>query len=168
MPPIVTVFSSEHTGMNNLARKAVILIAEDDADDMAITMRALRDGYPDISIYGVQDGEELLDYMHARGSYAEPGKAPRPGLILLDLNMPRKSGREALIEIKAEDTFRAIPVVVLTTSNASIDVESSYTAGANAYLTKPLSYMDMLASMKSLTDFWFKQALLPEDEQAAN
>ncbi|HET6566349.1 MAG TPA: response regulator [Rhodothermales bacterium] len=152
--------------MNHSAREAVVLIAEDDADDMAITMRALRDGLPDISIHGVQDGEELLDYMHARGAYAGPGKAPRPGLILLDLNMPRKSGREALVEIKGEETFRTIPVVVLTTSNASVDVETSYNAGANAYLTKPLSYVDMLASMKSLTDFWFKCALLP-DEQAA-
>jgi CheY-like chemotaxis protein len=149
--------------MNKPARPAVVLIAEDDADDMAITMRALKDGLPGISIKTVQDGEELMDYLHGRGSFSDPAEAPRPGLILLDLNMPRKSGREALVEIKSDDSFRSVPIVVLTTSNATVDVEASYSAGANAYLTKPLSYTEMLSSMRSLTDFWFHRALLPDE-----
>jgi CheY-like chemotaxis protein len=144
------------------ARPAVILIAEDDADDMAITIRAIREGFPEASIYTVQDGEELMDYMHCRDKFADPEMAPRPGLVLLDLNMPRKSGREALAELKHDPALCVVPIVVLTTSNAHTDVESSYGAGANAYMTKPLSYSDMLASMTALTDFWFTRVLLPE------
>ncbi len=154
--------------MTNTAQPAIVLIAEDDADDMAITMRALREGYPGISITTVQDGEELMDYLHGRGAYTNPTEAPRPSLILLDLNMPRKSGREALAEIKADDNFRSIPIVVLTTSSAPIDVETSYSTGANAYLTKPLSYSEMLASMRALTDFWFNHAILPSQMQGAD
>lgn len=146
-----------------MAQPAVVLIAEDDADDMAITMRALRDGYPGISIKTVQDGEELMDYLHGRGEFSDSAEAPRPSLILLDLNMPRKSGREALAEIKSDESFRNVPIVVFTTSNAPIDVETSYSAGANAYLTKPLSYSEMLASMRALTDFWFTRAILPTE-----
>ena len=149
--------------MQHQAGPATILIAEDDADDMAITMRAIRDGFPEASIRTVQDGEELMEYMQCRGSFSDPANAPRPGLILLDLNMPRKSGREALAEIKGDAVMRTVPIVILTTSNSHIDVESSYGAGANAYMTKPLSYSEMLASMKALTDFWFNRALLPPE-----
>ncbi len=151
--------------MATQSRLSTILIAEDDADDMAITMRALRDGLPDAAIKTVRDGEELMDYLRFRGEFTQKEEAPRPALILLDLNMPRKSGREALAEIKADAALRTLPIVVLTTSNAQIDVDSSYSAGANAYMTKPLSYSDMLASMKALTDFWFNRAVLPDEPE---
>lgn len=104
-----------------------------------------------------------MDYLHGRGEFSDSAEAPRPSLILLDLNMPRKSGREALAEIKSDESFRNVPIVVFTTSNAPIDVETSYSAGANAYLTKPLSYSEMLASMRALTDFWFTRAILPTE-----
>jgi CheY-like chemotaxis protein len=109
----------------------------------------------------VKDGEQLMDYLFRRGDYADPDSAPRPGLILLDLNMPRKDGREALREIKAEAEFRQIPVVVLTTSKAEEDVYRSYDLGASSYITKPVTFDSLVEVMKALGRYWFEIVELP-------
>ncbi len=102
-----------------------------------------------------------MDYLKRKGKFIRGDDAPRPALILLDLNMPRKDGREALLEIKATPEFRTIPVVVLTTSNSEIDVEQSYKAGVNAYITKPARFSDLTSAFKVLYQFWFEVVRLP-------
>jgi CheY-like chemotaxis protein len=109
----------------------------------------------------VEDGEELMDYLHRRGKYASPKDAPRPGLILLDLNMPRKDGREALKEIKAEPELRSIPVIVLTTSKAEEDIYRTYDLGVNSFITKPVNFESLVAVMKALGKYWFEIVELP-------
>jgi CheY-like chemotaxis protein len=109
----------------------------------------------------VEDGEELMDYLHRRGKYAAPNDAPRPGLILLDLNMPRKDGREALKEIKAQPELRSIPVVVLTTSQAEEDIYRTYDLGVNSFITKPVNFESLVALMKTLGKYWFEIVELP-------
>ena len=139
----------------------VILLAEDDPDDRLLTMRALKKNRLANPIQVVEDGEQLIDYLYRRGSYAEPGAAPRPGLILLDLNMPRMDGREALQEIKADPDLRRIPVVVLTTSQAEVDILQSYDLGVNAFVTKPVTFEGLATAIKVLGDFWFEIVRLP-------
>lgn len=112
-------------------------------------------------VRSVWNGEELMDYLRQKGKYTEGDSAPRPALILLDLNMPRKDGREALQEIKSNPEFKTIPVVVLTTSNSEIDVEQSYRAGVNAYITKPARFSDLASAFKVLYEFWFEVVRLP-------
>ena len=102
-----------------------------------------------------------MDYLHRRGRYAAQGESPRPGLILLDLNMPRKDGREALEEIKADSVLRRIPVVVLTTSKAEEDILRSYDLGVNAYITKPVTFESLVGVMKVLGKFWLEIVELP-------
>ena len=137
----------------------VILLADDDADDRAFTVRALRHNRVANDVRTVEDGEQLLDYLHARGAYA--GDAPRPGLILLDLNMPRKDGREALEEIKKDPHLCSIPVVVLTTSEAEQDILQTYELGVNAFVTKPVTFEGLSTAVKVLSDFWFELVKLP-------
>lgn len=109
----------------------------------------------------LEDGEELTDYLFRRGRWASVD-APRPELILLDLNMPRKDGREALAEIKADPDLRRIPVVVLTTSSSPEDVRRAYSLGANSYVTKPGSYEGLVAAVRALQTWWFGCVTLPE------
>lgn len=135
-----------------------ILLADDDPDDRALTKRALRQSRVVNAIDEVEDGEELLDYLRGRGAYAG---AARPGLILLDLNMPRKDGREALEEIKRDPVLRTIPVVVLTTSEAEQDIVQSYNLGVNAFITKPVTFEGLSRAVRVLTDFWFELVKLP-------
>lgn len=104
----------------------------------------------------VEDGEELLEYLHRRGKYTDPDVSPRPGLILLDLNMPRKDGREALAEIKADHDLRRIPVVVLTTSQAETDIYRSYDLGVNSFIVKPVSFDSLVDVMQVLGRYWFE------------
>lgn len=139
----------------------VILLAEDDPDDRLLTMRALERSRLMNRIYSVQDGEELMDYLHRRGDYAAPESSPRPGLILLDLNMPRKDGREALEEIKQDPVLRRIPVVVLTTSEAEQDILASYNLGVNAFVTKPVTFEQLSKVIKVIGNFWFEIVQLP-------
>ncbi|MDX1547705.1 MAG: response regulator [Rhodothermales bacterium] len=139
----------------------VILLAEDDPDDRLLTIRALKKNRLANSIKYVEDGEELLDYLMRKGEYAEPESAPRPGLILLDLNMPRMDGREALQAIKADADLRRIPVVVLTTSQAELDILQSYDLGVNAFVTKPVTFEGLATAIKVLGDFWFEIVKLP-------
>ena len=139
----------------------VILLVEDDPDDRLLTMRALSKNRLANAIKWVEDGEELIDYLYRRGKYAEPGSAPLPGLILLDLNMPRMDGREALHIIKADPELRRIPIVVLTTSQAEQDIFQSYDLGVNAFVTKPVTFEGLADAIKVLGNFWFEIVKLP-------
>jgi CheY-like chemotaxis protein len=147
--------------MPKKSESKVILLAEDDADDRMLVTRVLEKELLVSDVRTVWNGEELMDYLHRRGKYKKPEDSPRPALILLDLNMPRKDGREALQEIKANPDLRLIPVVVLTTSNSDVDVEQSYMNGANAYITKPARFAELAAAFKVLYKFWFEVVRLP-------
>jgi len=144
------------------ARKAVtILMADDDADDRDFARTAMEESRLANELRFVEDGEELLDYLHRRGRYADPKDSPRPGLILLDLNMPRKDGREALREIKGDPALRHIPVVVLTTSKTEEDILRSYDLGANCFITKPVTFEGLVDVVKVLDKHWFQLVELP-------
>jgi CheY-like chemotaxis protein len=146
--------------MNN-RRSITILLADDDADDRMMASDALEESRLANDLRCVEDGEELMDYLHRRGKFAPPNDAPRPGLILLDLNMPRKDGREALKEIKAEPELRSIPVIVLTTSKAEEDIYRTYDLGVNSFITKPVNFESLVAVMKALGKYWFEIVELP-------
>jgi len=146
--------------MNN-RRSITILLADDDADDRMMASDALEESRLANDLRCVEDGEELMDYLHRRGKFAPPNNAPRPGLILLDLNMPRKDGREALKEIKAEPELRSIPVIVLTTSKAEEDIYRTYDLGVNSFITKPVNFESLVAVMKALGKYWFEIVELP-------
>ena len=122
---------------------------------------ALAESQLDNDLHFVQDGEELMDYLYRRGQYADKSNSPRPALILLDLNMPRKDGREALREIKADPSLRQIPVVVLTTSKAQEDIYSSYDLGANSFITKPVTLPLLVEVMNTIGKYWFEIVELP-------
>jgi CheY-like chemotaxis protein len=145
------------------AETIVILLAEDDPDDRLLTIRALKKHKLANAIRWVEDGEELMDYLHRRNKYAGEEDAPRPGLILLDLNMPRMDGREALQAIKANNEFRRIPVVVLTTSQAEMDILQSYDLGVNAFVSKPVTFDGLADAIKVLGNFWFEIVRLPPE-----
>lgn len=151
--------------MNN-TEPVVILLADDDPEDRLLTLRALKRSRLRNEIYTVEDGQELMDYLYQRGPYADPARSPRPGLILLDLNMPRKDGREALQEIKSDSMLRRIPVVVLTTSNAEADILRSYDLGVNAFITKPVTFEELVRVLQVLGDFWFEIVRLPSVDEA--
>ena len=142
----------------------VILMADDDSDDRLLTKRALEASRDVNDLRFVEDGEELMDYLLQRGGYADPDAAPRPGLILLDLNMPRKDGREALAEIKKNPALHRIPVVVMTTSKAEEDVLRSYDLGANSYITKPVTFERLVDLMKTLGTYWIEFVKLPSNQ----
>jgi CheY-like chemotaxis protein len=144
------------------ARSIVILMADDDADDRLLAKDALTECRLANDLYFVENGEELLDYLRHRGKYAQLAGRARPGLILLDLNMPRKDGREALREIKADPELRKIPVVVLTTSKADTDIASIYALGANSFISKPVSFDALVEVMKVLGRYWFEIVELPD------
>jgi CheY-like chemotaxis protein len=149
--------------MNANARPIVILLADDDEEDRMLAGDALEASRVVNDLRFVEDGEELLDYLYHRGRYAEPGSSPTPGLILLDLNMPRKDGREALREIKADPELRRIPVVVLTTSKAEEDIYRTYDLGANSFITKPVSFEGLVAVMRDIGRYWIEIVELPPD-----
>jgi CheY-like chemotaxis protein len=136
-------------------------MADDDAEDCLLVRDALRETGRPCDLRFVRDGEELLDYLCRQGEYEDPAAAPWPDLILLDLKMPRKDGHETLRELKADDRFRHIPVVALTTSTAGDDVESSYDAGVNAYVTKPTSFRDWIKMLDIFAKYWFEVVELP-------
>src|SRR3954470_9150826 len=136
--------------MNADARPITILIADDDADDRMMASEALEESRLANDLRFVEDGEELLDYLYHRGRFAHEEDSPRPGLILLDLNMPRKDGREALREIKSDPTLRHIPIVVLTTSKAEEDIYRTYELGVNSFITKPVTFDGLVKVMGAL------------------
>jgi len=138
----------------------IILMADDDDDDRLLALDALAEARLEGDLHFVENGEDLLDYLHHRGKYKSPASAPRPGLILLDLNMPRKDGREALREIKADPELRRIPIVVLTTSQADTDIGTIYELGANSFISKPFQFEALVAVMRILGQYWFKTVQL--------
>jgi CheY-like chemotaxis protein len=153
--------NSNNRNLFGQAEPITILMAEDDPDDRFLAREALEEARLANPLKFVHNGEDLMDYLYRRGAYADPDAAPRPGLILLDLNMPRKDGREALQEIKADPDLRRIPVVVLTTSKAEEDVLRSYDLGVNAYITKPVTFQALVEVMMALGKFWFEIVQLP-------
>jgi len=150
--------------MTGKERPITILMADDDPDDRELTRQAFRESRLANELHTVEDGEELLDYLRRRGRYAALNGASLPGLILLDLNMPRKDGREALREIKSDPTLRRIPVVVLTTSKAEEDILRSYDLGVNSYVTKPVTFQSLVELVRVLGRYWFEVVELPAEE----
>ena len=146
-------------------RPITILLADDDADDRMLARDALAESRLANDLRFVEDGEDLMDYLRRRGKYAS-ADAPRPGLILLDLNMPRKDGREALREIKGDASLRHIPIVVLTTSKAEEDIYRSYDLGVNSFITKPVTFEGLVSVMKALGRYWFEIVELPPAARA--
>jgi two-component system, response regulator len=139
-----------------------ILICDDDEDDRTLTQQALEDAHVSNSIRFVEDGEQLLDYLYQRGKFAgEMGLAPRPGLILLDLNMPKMDGREALKAIKEDPSLHDIPIVVLSTSRLDEDIIRSYQLGVNSFITKPVTFSGLVEAMNVLGRYWLEIVELP-------
>ena len=145
--------------MVKLGQPIIILMADDDADDRMLAKEALEESRVLNELHFVEDGEELIEFLKQRGKYAD---APRPGLILLDLNMPRKDGREALKEIKADSGLRRIPVVVMTTSKAEEDIFRSYDLGASSFITKPVTFDRLVELMRTLGQYWVEFVELPD------
>lgn len=142
-------------------KRITILIADDDEDDRLMT----REAFDEVKILNqlvfVKDGVELMDYLYHRGNFAGDGDHPRPGLILLDLNMPRMDGRDALRAIKNDEKLRSIPVIVFTTSKAEEDIVRSYNLGVNCFITKPVTYTGLVKVVTQLNSFWFELVELP-------
>jgi CheY-like chemotaxis protein len=147
--------------MNDTVKSAVILMADDDEDDRLLVKDAMAESGWAGDLFFVENGEELLNFLTHRGKYGNGAAAPRPGLILLDLNMPKKDGREALRDIRADSDLRRIPVVVLTTSKADTDVSTIYELGANSFITKPVQFDALVNVMKLLGQYWFSTVELP-------
>jgi two-component system response regulator len=144
--------------MNPQGNPICILMADDDEDDRAATRDGFEQNRMVNDFHTVNDGEELLSFLRREGKYAD---APRPGLILLDLNMPKKDGREALSEIKRDPRFRSIPIVVLTTSSQEEDILRSYDLGANSYITKPVTFEALVKVLGALGEYWVQVVQLP-------
>ena len=148
--------------MPSKGKSITILVAEDDEDDRLLMQDALEENRLANDLHFVTDGVELMDYLKRRGDYSEPISEPRPSLILLDLNMPRKDGREALKEIKADPDLRQIPIVVLTTSKAEEDILRTYDLGVSSFIAKPVVFDSMVQIMKMVGSYWFEIVELPD------
>ncbi len=140
-----------------------ILMADDDADDRLLAKSAFEENNIINPIHFVEDGVELMEYLYGEGRYNQSRHLP--GLILLDLNMPKKDGREALLEIKSDPILKRIPVVILTTSKAEEDIVKSYNLGANCFISKPVSFEGLLEVTKCLSKFWLEVASIPGSEE---
>ena len=149
------------------ARPITILMADDDPDDRQMTKEAFDESHVVNDLRFVEDGEELMDYLRRRGPYADEKAYPMPGLVLLDLNMPRKDGREVLREIKADPGLRGIPVVILTTSKAEEDVVRSYRDGVNSFITKPVTFSALLDVVQTLGKYWLQVVDLPPEPEGS-
>jgi CheY-like chemotaxis protein len=153
--------------MRESATSITLLMADDDEEDRLLARDALRESRVINALRFVEDGEALMDYLRHTGKYAEPESAPRPALILLDLNMPRKDGREALAEIKSDPLLKSIPVVILTTSKREEDIVRSYLAGANSFIVKPVTFEGLIAVMRSVGNYWLDIVDLPKPHAIA-
>jgi CheY-like chemotaxis protein len=136
------------------ARKATVLLVEDNPDHAMLAMKAFKKGNLTAEVFWVKDGQEALDFLARHGQWAEPGAAPRPGLILLDIHLPKVNGHEVLRQIKNDPSLRTIPVVMLTTSAGPDDLAASYGLGANSYVTKPVSAKIFVDHLESLKLYW--------------
>ena len=141
---------------------SILLVEDSDADydAMARALGKLGLGNP---LFRCVDGDDALDYLHRRGVYVDPLRSPRPGVILLDLNLPGTDGHEVLRDIKGDSALRHLPVIVLTTSSAERDIAASYQEGANSYIVKPVGFENLLSAIQRLTDYWFALVLLPRN-----
>lgn len=147
--------------MGKAGDAVLILMAEDDPEDAMLATDALHEAKLLNPFVVVEDGRALMDYLHRTGAFAPPHPAVRPGIIVLDLNMPRMNGEEALAEIRSDPGLRDIPVVVLTTSRADEDVLRSYTLGANSFIVKPVSFEGLVDVMRGIESYWFEMVRLP-------
>ena len=149
------------------SKPITILIADDDEDDRMLIEEAFMESKLTNDLKFVNDGIELMDYLNHSGSFADEEISPRPGLILLDLNMPRMDGREALAALKADPVLRKIPVVVLTTSRAEEDIIRTYDLGVSSYISKPVSFEGLVEVVKVLSAYWIQIVELPQIESVA-
>lgn len=149
-------------------RAVTILMADDDPDDREMAREAFAEARLANDLRFVEDGAELLDYLFRRGKYADPASSPRPGILLLDLNMPRKDGREALQELKADPRFKALRVIILTTSKAEEDIVRSYDLSAASYITKPVTFDALVEVVRTLGRYWLEIVELPDNGPDAN
>ena len=145
---------------NNIGRPAEVLLVEDSPGDVRLTREALKEGKVRNNLSHVSDGVEAMAFLRREGKYAE---APRPDIVLLDFNMPRKDGREVLAEMKSDESLKRIPVVILTTSEAEQDILKTYDLHANCYLTKPVDLEQFISIVKSVEDFWLTIVQLPRN-----
>ena len=147
--------------MKENIKPIVFLMADDDPDDRMLTKEAMSESRVLNDLRFVEDGEELMEYLNRQGKYSNPDESPRPSVILLDLNMPKKDGREELKEIKADPNLRRIPIVIMTTSQSEEDILRSYDLGASSYITKPVTFDGLIDLMKALGQYWVEFVELP-------
>lgn len=153
--------------MSVSTKSLTILVADDDEDDRDLIRKAWQKTRAANDLRFVEDGEQLMDYLNQEGSYRDPASAPRPAVILLDLNMPRKDGREALRDIKADPALRQIPIIILTTSQADEDIFRSYDLGANSYIAKPVTFGALVDVLQVLGNYWIDIVNLPPESTGA-
>jgi CheY-like chemotaxis protein len=153
--------------MRKQSEPITILMADDDSDDRLMTKEAFEESRVAKDLRFVENGVELMDYLKRRGKYSDPEQSPRPGLILLDLNMPKKDGRESLKEIKGDPALQRIPVVVLTTSKEEEDIHRSYQLHANSYITKPVTFEALVKVVKRIGQYWLGIVELPHNGNGA-
>lgn len=143
--------------------KQPILLVEDSPEDVETTRRAFQRSGLRNPVFHCATGDEALDYLYRRGAYADPASSPRPGVVLLDLNLPGTDGREVLEEIKGHEELKQIPVVVLTTSSDDRDISACYRAGANSYIQKPVDVDGFMQAIERLNGYWFEVVILPRE-----
>lgn len=141
-----------------------ILLVEDSDEDYEATLRAFRSAHVANPLHRCATGDEALDFLYQRGEFAGPEPAPRPALVLLDLNLPGTDGREVLKTLKADDALKTIPVIILTTSRSNEDVQRCYELGANTYVEKPVTFEGFIEAVERLRDYWLKVAILPREQ----
>ena len=150
--------------MHTINSRQPILLVEDNPEDYEATRRAFQQSGLKNPIYHCIDGDETLDFLYRRGIYTDPAQAPRPGLILLDLNLPGTDGRKVLADIKHKKDLKKIPIIVLTTSSDERDIEACYADGANSYMQKPVNFEHFIEALQRLKDYWFEIVILPKEE----
>lgn len=146
-----------------IVKGIAILLVEDNPDDVEITKRALEEGKVRNTLYVVRDGQEALDFLYHQGEYVDESKAPRPGLILLDIRLPKIDGIEVLGRLKSDPNFRKIPIIMLTVSDNDEDINKCYDLGANSYIVKPVEFDKFVQAMKSLYLYWTITNTLPPE-----
>jgi two-component system, response regulator len=150
--------------MGRIRREVNVLLVEDDPDHAELSLKALKDGNLLNEIFWVKDGQEALDFLYRHGRYAEATMAPRPELVLLDIHLPKVDGHEVLRRIKADEALRAIPVIMMTTSEREDEIWQSYQAGANSFVSKPVRFADFVERVKNVKLYWILTNLLPEPD----